>query len=72
MRVVHFTAQGTLNQQRSPPVLPDSLRQNVNENNPRAFLPRAHALPPADAFRWRFPAGSVSVVELDCRRIGGA
>ena len=61
--VQDFTATGG----RVLAIAPESLRQNVNENNPRAVMPREHALPPADVFRWRFPAGSVSVVELDCR-----
>jgi len=31
------------------------------------FKPREHALAAADTLKWRFPARSVSVVELECR-----
>ncbi len=47
-------------------IAPESIRQDVNENTPRAFAPQEHVLAAGDTFRWRFPAASVSAVELDC------
>ncbi|MDZ4801269.1 MAG: alpha-L-arabinofuranosidase [Bryobacteraceae bacterium] len=45
-------------------IAPPSLRAMVTQDEPEVFKPREAALP-GDA-RWRFPAGSVSAVELDC------
>lgn len=42
-------------------------RQEISPINPDVFKPREHALPKGDVMKWRFPARSVSVVELDCR-----
>jgi hypothetical protein len=48
-------------------IAPADLRQAVDQDEPDAFAPKERTLgvagpaPPA----WRFPAGSVSVVELD-------
>ena len=44
-------------------IAPDDLREYVNQDQPDIFKPREAALPVGQA--WRFPAGSVSVVELD-------
>ncbi|HMJ90038.1 MAG TPA: hypothetical protein VK530_09490 [Candidatus Acidoferrum sp.] len=44
----------------------DNPRQEISPLNPKAFQPREHVLPQGDAVKWRFPARSVSVVELDC------
>jgi alpha-L-arabinofuranosidase len=44
-------------------IAPDDLRRDVNRDQPNIFDPRESALP-ADG-RWRFPAGSVSALELD-------
>jgi alpha-L-arabinofuranosidase len=51
-------------------IAPDDPRQHVNYRNPDVFKPRAHEIrPTADGttFRWRFPARSVSAVELKCQ-----
>lgn len=44
-------------------IAPPDLRQAVSQDEPRIFDPVEHPLPPDGA--WRFPAASVSVVELD-------
>ena len=43
-------------------------RQQISPLNPTVFAPQEHSLPQAEVLRWRFPARSVSVVELDCRK----
>jgi alpha-L-arabinofuranosidase len=48
-------------------IAPESPRQAVDETQPEALAVREHAVPPADVPRWRFPARSVSAVELTCR-----
>lgn len=48
-------------------ISPDNPRQEISPLNPDVFKPREHALPKDGAMKWRFPARSVSVVELDCR-----
>jgi len=48
-------------------IAPEDLRQYVSQDQPDVFKPREIALPPGPAPKWRFPAGSVSVVELDVR-----
>jgi alpha-L-arabinofuranosidase len=40
-------------------------RQEISPLNPDVFEPREHALPAAETIKWRFPARSVSVVELN-------
>ncbi len=47
-------------------IAPDNPRDYVNQDQPKIFTPREHALTPAAVLRWSFPARSVSVVELDC------
>ena len=42
---------------------PEDLRTDVNRDQPDIFKPRESALPAGG--KWRFPAGSVSAVELD-------
>jgi alpha-N-arabinofuranosidase len=49
-------------------IAPEDLRQYVNVEQPDVFKPREAALPPGPAPRWRFPAGSVTAVELDLGR----
>lgn len=44
-------------------IAPTELRQAVGQDEPRVFDPVERPLPPGSG--WRFPAGSVSVVELD-------
>jgi alpha-N-arabinofuranosidase len=46
-------------------IAPDDFRTCVNQDQPGIFEPREIQLPPGPAPRWRFPAGSVSAVELD-------
>ncbi len=48
-------------------IAPDDLRQYVGLDQPEIFKPREAALPAGPAPKWTFPAGSVSVVELDLR-----
>lgn len=46
-------------------IAPADLRQAVNQDQPDVFQPRESALPSGPSLRWRFPPGSVSVIELD-------
>jgi hypothetical protein len=46
-------------------IAPADLRQAVSQDEPHAFAPVERLLPADPAAGWRFPAGSVSVVELD-------
>jgi hypothetical protein len=48
-------------------IAPEDLRQYVNQDQPDVFKPREATLPSGPDPAWRFPAGSVSVVELDVR-----
>jgi alpha-N-arabinofuranosidase len=48
-------------------IAPENPRQEASPLNPEVFQPREHPLPKAELLRWRFPARSVSVVELDCQ-----
>ena len=50
-------------------IAPESARQEVSPLNADVFKPREHALAATDVLKWRFPARSVSVVELDCSSI---
>ena len=45
-------------------IAPEDPRQWVGEDQPDAFAPQERALAPAGAWTWRFPARSVSAVEL--------
>jgi alpha-L-arabinofuranosidase len=56
----HRIAGGQLHE-----IAPADLRASVSELEPEIFRPVLHALPPGDDLEWRFPAGSVSAVELD-------
>lgn len=47
-------------------IAPENPRQAITENNPEVFKPKEHSLTAAVGSRWRFPARSVSAVELDC------
>jgi alpha-L-arabinofuranosidase len=49
-------------------IAPEDLRQYVSQDQPEIFKPREAALPSGADPTWRFPAGSVSVVELDVRQ----
>lgn len=48
-------------------IAPADLRSYVNQDQRDTFTPREKVLEGGPAFKWRFPAGSVSVVELDLR-----
>jgi alpha-L-arabinofuranosidase len=45
-------------------IAPENARQEISPLNPEVFEPREQAIPPADTLKWRFPARSVSAVEL--------
>ena len=47
-------------------IAPDDLRRPVSRDEPDVFAPKQRAIDAQGAPpEWRFPAGSVSVVELD-------
>jgi hypothetical protein len=48
-------------------IAPENPRQEISPLNPDVFKPREHVLPAGDSLKWRFPARSVSAVELDCQ-----
>lgn len=48
-------------------IAPEKPRQEISPRNPQVFDAREKAVPAADVFTWRFPARSVSAVELTCR-----
>jgi hypothetical protein len=48
-------------------ISPENPRQEISPINPDVFKPRDAALPDDDLVEWRFPARSVSAVELECR-----
>lgn len=50
-------------------ISPENARQEISPVNPEVFNPREQGLPKNDIPKWRFPARSVSVVELECRTI---
>jgi hypothetical protein len=63
-----FTADGlSINGGRVLEIAPENPRQEISPINPDVFKPREHTLPKSDKPAWRFPARSVSVVELDCQ-----
>jgi alpha-N-arabinofuranosidase len=47
-------------------IAPDDLRQYVSPDQPEIFKPVETTLSAGAASRWRFPAGSVTAVELEC------
>ena len=49
-------------------VAPENPRQEISPLNPDVFKPREFALPKGDRLQWRFPARSVSAVELECQQ----
>ena len=50
-------------------IAPQDLRQYVSQDQPDVFKPREVALAADPAPKWRFPAGSVSAVELDVQSV---
>ncbi|MCL4401672.1 MAG: alpha-L-arabinofuranosidase, partial [Acidobacteria bacterium] len=66
-----FAVKGTVVKSgRVHAIAPEHLRQSVSQDQPDVFRPRDFTLPPGPALEWRFPAGSVSVVELETVKIG--
>ena len=62
-----FTANGMLAKGgRVLEISPENPRQEISPLNPTVFQPREQPLPSGDVIKWRFPARSVSVVELNC------
>jgi alpha-L-arabinofuranosidase len=51
-------------------IAPEDLRQYVGLDQPDVFRPREREIPQGAVLRWRFPAGSVSAIELDARTPG--
>jgi alpha-L-arabinofuranosidase len=47
-------------------IAPENPRQAISPLNPDVFKPQVHQLPRVEIFKWRFPARSVSALELDC------
>jgi hypothetical protein len=47
-------------------IAPSDPRQYVNQDQPDVFRPTSEALPPGQILKWRFPAGCVAAVEIDC------
>jgi alpha-L-arabinofuranosidase len=47
-------------------IAPDNLRQFVSLDQPDVFAPVERPIPDQAALKWRFPAGSVTAVELSC------
>src|SRR3569833_3039619 len=45
-------------------IAPDNLRQFVSLDQPDVFAPVEKPIPGHQALKWRFPAGSVTAVEL--------
>ncbi len=63
---VSFAVEGfTLTGGRVYEIAPSDLRTYVSQDRPEVFKPARHELKGDADFRWRFPAGSVSAVELD-------
>jgi alpha-L-arabinofuranosidase len=48
-------------------ISPENPRQEISPLNPDVFKPVEHKLIVSDTTKWRFPARSVSVLELNCR-----
>jgi hypothetical protein len=46
-------------------IAPENPRQEISPLNPDVFTPREQAIPPGDLLKWRFPARSVSAVEVN-------
>jgi alpha-L-arabinofuranosidase len=63
---VDFVANGTtMSGGRVFEIAPENLRTSVSEDQPHVFAPKERALSAGSTLKWRFPAGSVSAVELD-------
>ena len=61
-----FAVEGsTVTGGRCMEIAPEDLRQAVNQDQPDVFQPRERAIPAGPVLTWRFPAASVTAVELD-------
>jgi alpha-N-arabinofuranosidase len=47
-------------------IAPEDARAYVDMDHPRIFVPVEKSLPAGQAISWRFPARSVTAIELDC------
>jgi hypothetical protein len=64
---VSFAVQGMkVISGRTWAIAPGNLRQFVSLDQPDAFVPVERAITGQPPFKWRFPAGSVTAVELRC------
>jgi hypothetical protein len=62
----NFAVEGsTVTGGRCFEIAPEDLRQAVNQDQPNVFQPRERAIPAGQSPTWRFPAASVTAVELD-------
>jgi alpha-N-arabinofuranosidase len=60
-----FAVEGsTVTGGRCMEIAPEDLRQAVNQDQPDVFQPRERAIPAGPVLTWRFPAASVTAVEL--------
>jgi alpha-N-arabinofuranosidase len=50
-------------------ISPENPRQEIGPRNQKVFDPVEHTIPPHEALSWRFPARSVSAVELECHPV---
>jgi alpha-L-arabinofuranosidase len=50
-------------------ISPENARQEISPLNPDVFAGQEQALPERETLKWRFPARSVSAVELVCRKV---
>ncbi|HEY4084838.1 MAG TPA: alpha-L-arabinofuranosidase, partial [Bryobacteraceae bacterium] len=62
-----FSVEGmTVTGGRTWAIAPDNLRQFVSLDQPDVFAPVEKPIPDQSGLKWRFPAGSVTAVELTC------
>ncbi|HUS34534.1 MAG TPA: alpha-L-arabinofuranosidase [Verrucomicrobiae bacterium] len=47
-------------------IAPERVRQEISSRNPTVFDAKEEAIPAGEVLKWRFPARSVSAVELEC------
>jgi alpha-N-arabinofuranosidase len=47
-------------------IAPEKIRQEISPRNPKEFDPKESPMPIGDSIKWRFPARSVSALELEC------
>jgi alpha-L-arabinofuranosidase len=67
---VDFVVNGaTISGGRVFEIAPENLRTSVSEDQPDVFFPKEKPLAGSNGTKYRFPAGSVSAVELDLHEI---